>query len=212
MPVKHTKTRIPRVMLLATILLLVAASGLVYQFSQVPRIGIIVGHWQNGPGATCEDGLREVDVTLDIAQLVAASLDEAGYSVDLLAEYDGRLHGYRALAMVSLHADSCVPDHTGFKVARHAGSAIPETEDALVDCLWSEYERVTQLPRDPVHITLDMYEYHAFQKAASTTPAAIVELGYLSGDRELLTERPEKVAEGITAGIRCFLEKYLASQ
>jgi N-acetylmuramoyl-L-alanine amidase len=199
-------------MLLATVLLLVAAGGLAYQFSQVPRVGIIVGHWQDGPGATCENGLREVDVTLSVAQLVAADLRDAGYRVDLLAEFDDRLHGYRALAVVSLHADSCVPDHTGFKVARHVGSVIPETEDALVDCLWTEYERVTQLPRDPVHITLDMYEYHAFQKVASTTPAAIIELGYLSGDRELLTERPEKVAEGITAGIRCFLERYLANQ
>jgi N-acetylmuramoyl-L-alanine amidase len=202
----------PRVMLLATIVLLAAASGLASEFARVPQVGIIVGHWQDGSGATCEDGLREVDVTLDVAQLVAADLEKAGYRVDLLAEFDERLLGYRALAVVSLHADSCILEHTGFKVARHVDSAIPEVDDGLVDCLWAEYERSTQLTRDQLHITLDMCEYHAFQEVASSTPSAIVELGYLGGDRGLLTERQETVARGVTAGVRCFLETYLPNQ
>lgn len=209
---ERTKVHIPRVFLLATITLLVAAGGFVYEFARVPRVGIIVGHWQNGSGATCEDGLREVDVTLRVAQLVAANLEEAGYRVDLLAEFDERLRGYRALAVVSLHADSCIPEETGFKVARDASSAIPDIDDALVDCLWAEYEKATQLLRDLPHITPDMYGYHAFKEVASTTPSAIVELGYLSGDRELLTQRQETVAQGITAGIRCFLETNLSNR
>jgi N-acetylmuramoyl-L-alanine amidase len=189
-------------------MLLVAAGSFTYKFflTQVPRVGIIVGHWQSGPGATCEDGLREADINLRVAQLVAANLEKTGYQVDLLAEYDARLYGYRALALVSLHADSCIPEQTGFKVDRNVSSAIPEIDDALTDCLWTEYEKATQLPRDLLHITPDMYAYHAFQKVASTTPSAIVELGYLGGDRELLTGRQETVARGITAGIRCFLE------
>ena len=203
------KGHTPRVFLIATIVLLFAAGGFAYQFLKVPRVGIIVGHWQNGPGATCEDGLREVDVNLEVAKIVSANLEKAGYQVDLLAEFDERLNGYKALALVSLHADSCMPEKTGFKVARNLNSAIPELDDALVDCLWTEYEEVTQLPRDLVHITPDMEKYYALRKIASTTPAAIVELGYLSGDRELLTERQAIVAQGVTAGIRCFLENHL---
>jgi N-acetylmuramoyl-L-alanine amidase len=206
------KGHAPRVFLIATIALLFAAGGFAYQFLKVPRVGIIVGHWQNGPGATCEDGLREVDVNLEVAKSVSANLEKAGYQVDLLAEFDERLNGYKALALVSLHADSCMPEKTGFKVASNVNSAIPELDDALVDCLWSEYEKVTQLPRDLVHITPDMEKNHAFRKITSTTPAAIVELGYLSGDRELLTERQAIVVQGVTAGIRCFLETHLSNQ
>jgi len=207
-----TRAHIPHVFLFATIVLLVAAGSFAYEFTRVPRVGIIVGHWQNGPGATCEDGLREVDVTLRVAQLVAANLEKAGYRVDLLAEYDNRLYGYRSLAVISLHADSCIPGHTGFKVDRNVDSAIPDIDDALTDCLWTEYEKATQLPRDLLHITPDMYAYHAFQKIDSKTPAAIIELGYLSDDQELLTERQEKVAKGVTAGIRCFLETRMPDQ
>jgi len=206
------KARGPRVFLIATIILLVAAGGFVYQFARAPRVGIIVGHWQSGVGATCKDGLREVDVNLRVAQLVAADLEKAGYQVDLLSEFDDRLQGYQALAIISLHTDSCIDQYTGFKVARYASSAIPDTDDALVDCLWTEYEKATRLPRDLVHITLDMYEYHAFREIAPTTPSAIVELGYLGGDRELLTEQQDKVAQGISSGIRCFLETYLPNQ
>jgi len=194
--------------LLAAVILLVTGGVFMYEFFlvQVPRVGIIVGHWQNGPGATCQDDLSEVDVNLQVAHLVAANLAKAGYKVDLLAEYDDRLYGYRGLAVVSLHVDSCIPGHTGFKVDRSVDSAIPSLDDALVDCLWREYEKVTQLPRDLSHITPEMREYHAFQEIDSKTPAAIIELGYLSDDRELLTNRREEVAKGITAGMQCFLE------
>lgn len=214
LPLERTKANIPRVFLFAAIALLIVAGGFTYQFYFVPapRVGIIVGHWQDGPGATCEDGLREVDVNLQVAQWVATNLENAGYQVDLLAEYDDRLYGYQALAVVSLHTDSCIPGYRGFKVDRSVNSTIPETDDALTDCLWTEYEKATRLPRDLLHITPDMYAYHAFQIIAPTTPAAIIELGYLSGDRELLTERPKTVARGVTAGIRCFLETRLPSR
>ena len=208
---QHTKPHALRVFLPAVSILLVVAASFLYQFFLVrmPRVGIIVGHWQSGSGATCEDGLREVDVNLEVAQLVAANLESTGYRVDLLTEFDERLRNYRALVLVSLHADSCIPDQTGFKVARNVNSTIPEIDDALVDCLWAEYEKAIGLPRDELHITLDMHEYHAFQEVASTTPAAIIEMGYLKEDRETLTEQQDKVAQGITTGIRCFLEKRL---
>ena len=76
------------------------------------RIGIVSGHAGNDPGAVCVDGngqvtLTEADVNLEIAAIVQQKLIEAGYQVDLLREFDSRLNGYRALAIVSIHNDSC---------------------------------------------------------------------------------------------------------
>jgi N-acetylmuramoyl-L-alanine amidase len=204
---KYGTARLPRIFLIAAVLLVLAAAGFVFPFLRVPRVAIVIGHWQHGPGAACEDGLREVDVNMSVARLVADDLRRAGYRVDLLAEYDRRLRGYKALALVSLHADSCIPGASGFKVARDVNSLVPALDDALAGCLWTEYEQATRLSRDTAHITPDMYAYHAFRTIAARTPAAIVELGYLSGDRELLTERPETAARGVAAGIRCFLER-----
>ncbi|MEA3345420.1 MAG: N-acetylmuramoyl-L-alanine amidase, partial [Chloroflexota bacterium] len=81
------------------------------------RIGVVAGHWHYDSGATCPDGLREVDITLPVAQKVAAILRWRGYQVDLLEEYDEALIGYRADAFISIHADSCdIPGASGFKV------------------------------------------------------------------------------------------------
>lgn len=51
-----------------------------------------------------------------------------------------------------------------------------------------------------------MLHYHAFRKVAIDTPAAIIELGFMLEDRYLLERRPKQLAQGITAGIMCFLE------
>ena len=88
------------------------------------RIGIVAGHAGNDSGATCldENGnitLTEADVNMKIASLVQETLIREGYQVDLLNEFDTRLNGYRALALVSIHNDSCanIEDATGFKIA-----------------------------------------------------------------------------------------------
>jgi N-acetylmuramoyl-L-alanine amidase len=49
-----------------------------------------------------------------------------------------------------------------------------------------------------------MSRYHAFREIAATTPAAIIETGFLKADRELLTQRADRAAAGIVAGIECF--------
>jgi len=163
----------------------------------VPRIGIIAGHWQNDSGAICEDtGLQEVDIALSVSRKVVERLRRAGYEVDLLAEFDPRLNGYQADALVSVHVDSCVTFEgaTGFKVARAATSVIPDIEDRLVACLYDAYERVTTLPRHPGSITHNMTGYHAFYRIHPQTPAAIIELGFLYYDREMLVNEQERLA------------------
>lgn len=172
-----------------------------------PRVGLVAGHAGYDTGALCPDGLTEADVNLAVAREVAELLARRGYAVDLLEEYDPRLSGYQAAALVSIHADSCdVPGASGFKVARVTDSAIPEAEDRLVACLYQAYETVTGLPRHPSSITDDMTNYHAFREIDRSTPGAIIETGFLLDDRDLLTNRPKLVARGVASGLVCFLE------
>jgi len=176
---------------------------------QLPRakVGIVAGHWQSDVGAVCPDGLKEVRINLDVASQVVSILQDKGYRAELLPEFSERLHGYEADAFLSIHADSCsVPDVSGFKVARVASSAIPEEEDRLVACLTREYERGTGLLFHKNSITFDMTDYHAFKEIDTATPGAILEMGFMGADRELLTEHSAQVAEAVVNGILCFLE------
>jgi N-acetylmuramoyl-L-alanine amidase len=170
------------------------------------KIGIVAGHWQNDSGAVCPDGLTEVEINLEIAQRVVDSLSQSGYDVEILAEFSSKLNGYRAAALVSIHTDACnVPEATGFKVARVSSSMVPELEDRLVACLIERYSGVTGLQFHRYSITYDMTEYHAFYEIAPETPAAIIEIGFMAADRDLLTRRPDRVALGIVDGIKCFV-------
>lgn len=188
-----------------------ASEGLTQPLA-VPRVGIVAGHWGHDDGASCSDGLTEVDVNLDIAELVVQSLRGLGYRVDLLKEYDDRLAGYRADALVSIHADSCqrfpdaTPPPTGFKVASVVDSVVPEEEQRLVECLTDAYAERTGLPFHENSITGHMTGYHTFYAIDGRTPGAIIETGFLWLDRDLLTQHPDVVAQGVVDGILCFVE------
>lgn len=170
------------------------------------RVGIVSGHWKYDGGAMCPDGTLEVDINYQIAIGVVKLLKEKGYEVDLLAEFDPLLEGYEADALVSLHSDSCIPGVSGFKAARAWNSFIPEVEDRLVACLYEEYGRVTGLHPHQWSITPDMHGYHVFGEVAPETPAVIIEMGFMADDAELLGHRQDTVAQGVVAGIECFLE------
>lgn len=178
----------------------------------VPRIGIVAGHYGNDVGAVCPDGLTEVEINLDVAERVVYVLRALGYQADLFEEFDAQLDGYRADALVSIHTDSCddfpnaTPPASGFKVASVEDSMVPELEDRLVRCLAQCYAARTHLYFHANSITYDMTRYHTFYEIDSRTPAAIVEIGFMGRDRELLTQRPDLVARGIVDGIVCFIE------
>ena len=174
-------------------------------------IGIVAGHWGNDSGSVCPDGVTEQHVNLNIARQVAEKLKAYGYQVDLLQEFDSRLKGYRADVLLSIHADSCDPidadpPATGFKVARSSASAIPTTEDRLVGCIKEEYAAVTKLPFHANSITRDMTSYHSFAEVNLSTPAAIIETGFLFLDYNLLVNQSNLPAQGIANGIQCFLK------
>lgn len=175
------------------------------------RIGIVAGHWGSDPydpGAVCADGLKEVDINLDIATRVRESLTGHGFDVDLLKEFDPRLDGYRGLLLVSIHADSCeyVNDETtGFKVAAAMSTVYPEKAARLTACLRNRYASTTGLTYHPGSVTVDMTSYHGFDEIHGDTTAAIIETGFMNLDRQILTESPHKIADGIIQGVLCYV-------
>lgn len=177
------------------------------------RIGIVAGHAGNDPGAVCRDGagrvtLTEADVNLEIAGRVQQKLTAQGFRVDLLNEFDTRLNGYRAVALVSIHNDSCAfinEEATGFKVAAAMNTRDFNRATRLTECLRDRYGRVTGLKFHAGSITSDMREYHAFSEIDPNTIAAIIETGFLNQDRELLIGQPDVIAEGVVQGILCFV-------
>ncbi|MEE8389297.1 MAG: N-acetylmuramoyl-L-alanine amidase [Anaerolineae bacterium] len=178
-----------------------------------PRIGVVAGHWgNNDTGATCPDGLTEAEINLEVAQRIVTILQALNYQADLLAEFDPRMEGYQADALVSIHADSCEiipnadPPASGFKVASVEDSLVPEAEDQLVACLAQGYAARTGMYFHANSITYDMTRYHTFYEIQDQTPAAIIEIGFMYNDRPLLTQRADLVAQGIVDGIVCFIE------
>lgn len=172
-----------------------------------PLVGIVAGHSGNDSGAVCPDGLTEASVNAKVAAFVHQYLTDEGYEVDILEEFDPRLDGYNADVLLSIHADSCdyINDQaTGFKVSSALANPYPDRAARLTGCLRNRYAKVTGLEAHN-SITLDMTSYHAFAEIDNETTAAIIEVGFLNLDKEVLTKQPDLLAQGITAGILCYL-------
>jgi N-acetylmuramoyl-L-alanine amidase len=174
------------------------------------RIGIVSGHWGNGadPGAVCPDGTSEQDVNLAIASLVRQKLEARGYVVDLLQEFDPRLDSYHAAVLLSIHADTCdvIDDQaTGFKISTSTYSRDQNLANRLTACMDDRYANVTGLRLHSGSVTVNMTDYHAFSAIDPATTAAIIETGFLNLDREILVKHPDVVADGVVAGLLCFV-------
>ncbi len=175
----------------------------------LPLIGIVAGHSgpQNDPGAVCPDGLTEASINLNVANQAKTILEQAGFHVEVLNEFDDRLVGYKAVALVSVHSDSC--DYinnqaTGFKVARALYDQVPEKSDRLVACITDRYNKRTGMDFHSGSITFDMTQYHGFNEIDANTPDAIIELGFLNLDRDMLTNHADLLAQGVAEGILCY--------
>lgn len=183
-------------------------------------VGIVSGHngpGQNGiafdPGAVCEDGAGNVTITereinFNVATRVVTGLRELGYAVDLLDEFDPRLNSYEAEALVSIHANTCRDFGelvTGYLIAKAEARPEAGVDRILVECIAKHYGNRTQLERR-FGLTIDMTDYHSFREIHPTTPAAIIELGFMLADQQILIEQPDLLARGIIEGIRCYLE------
>jgi N-acetylmuramoyl-L-alanine amidase len=172
------------------------------------KIGIVVGHRGSDSGAVCSNGLTELEVNSNIATFAQMKLIDMGYDVELLDEFDPRLKDYQAGLLFSIHADSCdyINDSaTGFKVAAALSETKSENSTRLVQCVADRYANLTGLRYHYQSVTNDMTRYHAFSEIDPNTTAGIIEVGFLNLDQEILTSNPELLADGIVAGIKCYM-------
>ena len=183
------------------------------------RIGIISGHHGRGknldydPGAVCYDEykrvvLAEETINYAVATRVVNNLEALNFTVDLLDEFDPRLTDYRADALVSIHANSCIDFGelvTGFIVSK--SDARPETGNDvfLRECIALNYEANIPLERS-FNETEDMVNNHAWRKIHPLTPGVILEMGFMLADQEILTTQHDLIAHAITMGILCYIE------
>ncbi|HEX9437390.1 MAG TPA: N-acetylmuramoyl-L-alanine amidase [Candidatus Limnocylindria bacterium] len=185
------------------------------------RVGIQAGHWltEEAPPelwrlltqtGTSWNGVTEVEINVDIANRVKAILEPKGIVVDVLPTTIPP--SYVADAFVALHGDGDgTGENSGFKMA--FSSRRTPFESALLESIKTAYGAATGLAYDPIHISRNMIGYYAMSwqrnkyATAPHTPSVILEMGYVSndGDRELLTERADVVAEAIATGIVRFL-------
>jgi N-acetylmuramoyl-L-alanine amidase len=179
-------------------------------------IGLLAGHWQDDvPGEVCADGMIESDVNYDIASRVAQKLENLGYTVDIFPEYDLKLLNYDGAALIAIYSGSCAtnpPAPSGFKIGGSLDAQNPDLIDQLATCLSKEYQQATKLPFTYEVINTEHASYHIFRDISSTTPAVRLELGSLNTDRRILIDQADSVAEGIVAGLQCFLENNQASE
>ncbi|MCB9422197.1 MAG: N-acetylmuramoyl-L-alanine amidase [Ardenticatenaceae bacterium] len=170
------------------------------------RIGIIAGHKGFDSGAVCADGLTEASINAALAEKLAVNLQSNGIRTEILDEFDARLTGYSAAALISIHADSCEPINelaTGFKIS---GSSFTDSSKLSI-CMENAYGTATQLPYHANTITADMANYHAFREISPGTPAIIIEVGFMYLDRKRLTIESDPVVIGLVNGVTCFLEQ-----
>ena len=175
-----------------------------------PPVALLAGHSGGiDPGAICPDGLREVDVTTDVAARAKSILEARGYRVEILAEFDKRLdavkRNYAPRVFLALHVDSCVDYASGYKIARAANSVIPQEDDRLVRCTSLAYGTATQLSIHEGSITRDMTLYHGLMEIHPESPGAILELGFLGADKATLKNRRDAMALAIADGLDGFL-------
>lgn len=155
-------------------------------------------------------GLDEVIVNRAVVDALAERLRQRGAIVDVLSA--AVPPAYRADLVLAVHADSSAdPARNGYKSAhfwpeRNPGELLLKlTVDRAV-------LRGTRLSDDDSNVSSNMFEYYAFNHRRFThavsrsTPALLVELGYLSNprDRELL-RRPDALAAALEQGVVDYL-------
>jgi len=189
-----------------------------------PRVGLQVGHWKSEDRPEEQQRLRkfsgayyggydEWELNMLIAEQAKAVLEAAGVVVELLPATVPV--GYSADAFVSIHVDgetgAQAATRRGWKVATPFRASLASA--ALAAAVGVSYPASTGLPDDAQGASYDMRAYYAFafyrywHSVAPTTPAVIVECGFMThpADRELLFDRPDLIGRGIADGVLAYL-------
>jgi N-acetylmuramoyl-L-alanine amidase len=179
------------------------------KYEQSSPIGILAGHYGEGnPGEVCADGTKEADLNYDIATLVKEKLEAKGFTVELFPESDPKLLNFTGEVMIALYSGSCASDPlppSGFKVGGSISSKNPDQIDRLATCISQEYQAATQLPFTYEVIGTDNAAFHVFRDISPDTAAVLLEMGSMKTDRKVLVDQSDKTADGIVAGIVCYI-------
>jgi N-acetylmuramoyl-L-alanine amidase len=173
------------------------------------RIGIQIGHYKHNEGFTCPDGIREVDINYVIANKISLLLGASQIAVDVLNEYDLNLINYKADALISIHTRSCTDASaaaSGFTIGTSISAKETDKTNNLAACLAEQYSQNTGLAFNYQVIPDNQVNSHTFLDINSQTPAVQIETGSLVADRTILLEGSDRAANGITAGILCYLK------
>lgn len=177
--------------------------------ASIMRVGIQSGHYKHNEGNVCPDGIREVDVAYVIANKTSMLLAVSGITVEILNEYDLRLINYKADALISIQTGSCTDTSaaiSGFKIGTSLSTVIPDKVNLLAACLAEQYQLNTGLAFRYRVITDDEIESHTFLDVNPQTPVVMIEAGSLAVDRAILIDGADRAANGIAAGIICYLK------
>lgn len=220
---------LPNLAASASLSLPTQAVAAVPQATRPFHVGVQIGHYKNselpdalsrlvGSVGTSGGGRTEVNLNYDIANRVAKLLQAQGVQVDLLPATVPT--GYTADAFIAIHADgSTSSSPRGFKISTRWSSPVAVQDVSLVEKLTDAYAQTTKLPEDS-NVTRNMRGYYAYSsyranwRISSLTPAAIVEMGYMSNatDRAVMFNQSDKVAAGIFSGVMDFLKSAYGAQ
>jgi N-acetylmuramoyl-L-alanine amidase len=187
-------------------------------------VGIQVGHWriEEHPDEMAQlrkfsgvyyRGYDEWELNIVIAKAVQARLEAAGVTVDLLPANVPM--GYTADAFLSIHVDGV----TGATAATRRGWKVTmpfrasAASQGLAAAIGAAYAATTGLPADTEEASNNLRAYYAFasyrywHSIAPTTPAAIIECGFMThpADRRLIFDQPALLGEGIARGVLDYL-------
>ena len=186
-----------------------------------PRVALQAGHWRAAEapdelsglrynGGTSGGGKQEWEVNLEIAELTASLLEEAGYEVEILpATIPPR---YEADVFVAIHADGNRDSSvTGYRVGSPRRDATRRAGE-FAEILAQAYGEATGIHRLPV-ATRRMRGYYAFRynryrhAIHPMTVGVIIETGFLTSavDRRVIVDDPARAARGIFIGVTRFL-------
>ena len=189
-----------------------ANNGSDLQIGPKKIIGIIPGHYGFNTGYQCGadfNFVKENDVTLRLAIMVRDYLENRGYTVDFLHEFDPALSDYTGLALVSIHTSRCDTTEknlSGFYITTGGENTYPSESKRLNDCLTYHYSQNSGLDYLGENYTPGEEMLYSFDTVNDYTTISIVHAGFLGNDYRAISERTENLAKGIADGIICYVE------
>ena len=175
-------------------------------------VGILPGHYGFDSGYKCGaeyNFVKESDVNLRIAVMVRDYLENNGYTVDFLHEFDPALSDYTGLALVSIHANTCDDSDsrlTGFNVTTGGENRYPSESKRLNDCITYHYSQNSGLDFLGESYTTGEEMLYSFDTVNDYTTISVVHTGYLGNDYRTISEKTASLAKGIADGIICYVE------